>query len=100
MQIQQGDVCLESCVIPKTAKPTESNIVRHGESGHSHRVIGGEVMTLDEDVFVRCDADCVMIHEEHKQIVLNPESGHNGFRVLGGVYEYDYDTEERKRVID
>lgn len=107
-QIQQGDVCIEPGEIPSSAKKTGSLVVRHGETtGHKHVLVcdRGEAEIYQEekgDLYIRVlNGSVTLVHEEHGPQVLARKDAPNGeFRILPGVFEYDYETEEAKRVVD
>lgn len=102
-QQQQGDVTLEVSKIPITAKRINGLTLAEGEvTGHAHRLSVPEGVTAElfqeekGDLFLRVSGGTVeLIHEEHAPQVI----GEGEYRV-GRVLEYDYDTEEAKRVMD
>lgn len=101
MKHQQGDVCLEPCKIPASAKKIKGLIVRHGESGHRHEIVCDKgVAELREEkgtTYARVlNGTVTLTHEEHAPQVI--EKG--DYIILPGVFEYDYEAEEAKRVID
>jgi len=99
MQYQQGDVCIEIAALPKGAKKTDGNVVRDGETtGHAHRLVGdAEIFMHDGTMYFVVGGDgASLTHEEHKTQVFAKGT----YKILPGVFEYDYDTEEAKRVID
>ncbi len=103
LRYQQGDVCLESCKVPLAARKLNTLVIREGETtGHKHVVVcdHGEAELLREergDLYVRVSSGTVTLtHEEHGPIVLPVGEYH----ILPGVYEYDYEAEEAKRVTD
>jgi uncharacterized cupin superfamily protein len=102
-RFQQGDVQLETSSIPKSAKRIKSLVVREGETtGHKHVLVcdNGTAEILREekgDMYVRVlDGSVTLTHEEHGPIVL-PKGD---YKILPGVFEYEYESEESKRVID
>ena len=103
MKLQQGDVCIESSTIPISAKKKEGLIVAEGETtGHAHRlvVLDGAVAELFQEekgnLYLRVDKGTVeLVHEEHKVQTI-PQ----GEYVISRIFEYDYDTEEKKYVQD
>jgi len=101
LPIQQGDVMLEPVKIPTSAKKIKTLILRHGESGHKHELLldKGEGYLMEEkgETYVRVTKGTVsLVHGEHGTIELPVGE----FKLLPGVFEYDYDLEESKRVID
>jgi len=66
--IRHGDVdIIPTDQIPKEAKPQKTNVVMHGESGHEHRLINGQLLILDDRKFIKSTDQTYIIHEEHKQ---------------------------------
>lgn len=100
LQYQQGDVCIETiAALPVGAVKLGNNIVRTGETtGHAHRLVGdGEVFEHKGVKYLAVGTDgAELLHEEHR--IHTYKQG--VYRVLPGVFEHDYDTEEAKRVID
>jgi hypothetical protein len=99
MRYQQGDVLLESARLPKSAKKS-SRVLKEGETtGHKHVVVGdAEVFELDGVKYVCVGSDgATLTHEEHGPIML---PANKTFKMLPGVFEYDYEAEEAKRVVD
>lgn len=99
LQLQQGDVCLFTAVIPKDARKKKGNILRHGEAtGHAHAVEGTDfdLVELGNRLFVRIlSSDCRVIHEEHKAVKLPV-----GEYEVTGVHEFDHFLEESRWVRD
>jgi uncharacterized cupin superfamily protein len=100
---QQGDVLLETSSIPKSAKRVKSLVVREGETtGHKHVLVcdNGTAEILREEkgkMYIRVlNGSVTLTHEEHGPIVL-PKGD---YKILPGVFEFDYEAEESKRVID
>jgi hypothetical protein len=97
-QAQQGDVNIERCAIPKTAKPRTDRVVATGEvTGHFHAVEGDvEMFELGNRIFARVlSGDCRVIHQEHGPIAL--ETGEYEFRRTP---EIDHFTDEARMVAD
>lgn len=100
IQIQQGDCLFEQIgKLPKGVKSITDRVLRHGESGNRHELIGdAEVFEYKGQKFIAVGSDgASLVHGEHAISTFPPNSFH---KMLDGVYEYDYDTEEAKRVID
>ena len=99
-QFQQGDVCVERVSsLPNGAVKLDSNIVREGEkTGHMHRLVGDGQIFIHDGVkyFVVGDDGATLMHDEHQVHTYAPGI----HKVLPGVFEYDYETEEAKRVVD
>ena len=104
IQQQQGDVCIESAKIPKTAKVKQTNVLADGEvTGHAHRVVVPEgsdatftVLEEKGDVYLSVrDGVVELTHEEHHVQTIPA-----GDFKIGIVKEYDYDTEESRQVRD
>lgn len=103
VNFQQGDVIITPVVIPTEAKPVEKSdrALAYGEvTGHSHRIkqeTSGlvEFLKYQAKTYIRVTAEVELVHEEHNTIVLPP-----GDYQYAGTQEYDYDTEESRRVAD
>ena len=97
--LQQGDVNLTLIpAIPKEARRVNHTTLAEGEvTGHSHQAQGEcELLELGERLFLRVlGGDCRVVHEEHNEITVPP-----GNYEVTPTYEYDYDAEERRQVID
>lgn len=101
-KIQQGDVDVRLIAsMPKDAMidPTKTDkCLAYGEvTGHAHRISSGavEFLKAGTQTFLRVITEAKLSHEEHSTIVLPP-----GDYQYGGIAEYDYDTEESRRVAD
>lgn len=109
LKIQQGDVLVESAVIPASVKPLTHRVLREGEhTGHKHVAVldesqveaGAEVaLFIDEatqTLYMRvAGGEVRIVHEEHNQVTVPP-----GEYRIGAVREYDYDAEEARFVAD
>jgi len=104
MQIQQGDVNIESVnEIPQGAKkvnPTKRGyILAEGEAtGHAHRIEDVEGVDMYESngmFYFKVSRRVQLMHEEHNVISINP-----GIYKSWGVLEYDPFEEEINRVQD
>ena len=102
--LQQGDVLLKSCTaIPQDAKPIMATnrgyILALGEAtGHAHRledIENVEMLEKDGKFFIRIKQPAMLVHEEHKSIMVDP-----GMWEVGKVMEYDHFLEEARNVID
>ena len=100
-QIQQGDVCIEFIEsLPRGAKKNPDKILKHGEvTGHKHTLVGDvDVLEFEGKKYFTVGRDgASLVHEEHGMLVLAP--GQIG-KMLDGVFEYDYESEEAKQVKD
>lgn len=105
-QRQQGDVLLEKVTtIPKGAKRLGHLVLAEGEvTGHKHEIaltgaIDGGVATLFEEkgnLYLSVEnGEVTLTHQEHKPLTLE-----EGNYFVGRVNEYDYETEEAKKVAD
>lgn len=99
---QQGDVCLERKPIPTGAVRKAGLILAEGEAtGHAHQIRALEtaIAELFEEkgtLYLRVLGGSVeLVHEEHKPLAIEP-----GEYEVGRILEYDYETEEAKRVQD
>lgn len=63
--IRHGDVDLIPTSIPQGAKPIKNDIVMHGENGHEHKLINGQILVIDDRKFVKSNQQTFLIHEEH-----------------------------------
>jgi hypothetical protein len=101
MRHQQGDVTLEPAAIPATARKLKTKIVAEGgATGHAHKIVEGEgTATIYEEkgnLYLQVENGQVeLVHEEHNTQTILP-----GEYEIGRVLEYDYDTEEARRVAD
>lgn len=110
---QQGDVLIKSVKsIPSGLVPLVSTTLQRGETtGHSHRFAETDQVTLyttpdrtlngmrihthDGVAYISVIEPATLYHEEHRPITLPP-----GYYEIDLVREYDYDTEEMRRVED
>jgi hypothetical protein len=97
---EQGDVLFHLDPIPKNAARKKFNgVVQHGEhTGHSHRLVdpGFEYFETPEKTrHLRIVTPTRLLHEEHKEILINP-----GEYRIGIVREYDHFEEEAREVVD
>lgn len=71
-QFRHGDLLLESIdTIPSEAKVRNSNIILEGETtGHAHRVSGGSILEVGEQMYVAVPDAGAVTHEEHNRIEL------------------------------
>ena len=79
--------------IPTEAKVVENGVIVSGTNDHTVR--GGAVYKQGDEMFVKAAAGTVVVHPEHKEIVL-PE----GDYVARIVMEYDHFAEEARQVRD
>jgi hypothetical protein len=70
---RQGDLLLmKTGEIPKGAKRVVTGIVLAGEAtGHHHRLVGGDVFTINGAMFLDVKKSARLVHEEHKPITLS-----------------------------
>ena len=108
LQLQQGDVWLESAKIPKGATRVRDNpqaILARGEGHHQHQVAApGSVTLYEKDGvrYARFHADSLVEHVtpdgrpgEHRPV--NVPAGDYAF---GRVQEWDYLAEMARAVVD
>jgi len=84
--------------IPKGLKIQTDNILAHGENGHEHRLVGGQVTMYagsDDKKYVEVKAECELVHEEHKTEQI-PEGNYE----LINEREFEPFTEEINKVRD
>lgn len=97
--LQQGDVLVGQCDIPKDAKPIKGNILQHGElTGHAHRLHDGEFQiyeTPKKEMYLRVTEPSLLKHEEHNPIEITP-----GEYRIGIIKEYDPFEKLTRRVLD
>lgn len=69
---RHGDVLITKIdSIPKGTTKKKDNVLVYGEStGHAHRLIGGEIFTKGEAMFLNVKKGAKLVHEEHKTIEL------------------------------
>lgn len=103
-RLQQGDVVLMPTkdLPPDVQKHDAKNVLAYGEvTGHAHRIHtkeSGSVMFLRSmaKTYLQVVKEGVELkHEEHNPVSIPP-----GIYEYGIVLEYDYDTEESRRVAD
>lgn len=83
-------------MIPKNAKLKKNNHVAEGEAtGHYHGIKGGQVLELDNRIFIKAKQETILEHQEHNQIQI-PMGDKEVFKVQ----EYDHLEEEAREVID
>lgn len=97
---QQGDVQLFPQSIPKGLAKLEGNIVHEGEhTGHAHRLFDGKFQLFEEpktkERWLRVITPVDFRHEEHHARTIPP-----GDYRIGIIQQWDYETEESKRVVD
>lgn len=98
--IQQGDVQLFPEPIPHGLEKLKGNVVQEGEhTGHAHRLFDGNFQLFEcpktKARHLRVLEPVNFRHEEHKTLTIPP-----GDYRIGIIQQWDYDTEESKRVID
>lgn len=97
MLYQQGDVLITKIDCIKGRKLNHKILAEGEVTGHKHVITIGEGDLYEENgtLYLHCETECVVTHEEHKPITL-PEGDYK----IGIVREYDYITEEVRRVQD
>lgn len=95
--IRHGDVDLIPVnEIPDNVKIKKDNEVMHGENGHSHILVNGELFTgTNGRKFIKSNNQTYLIHEEHKKTLV-PE----GLFEVMQEQEFDPFTEQIRRVRD
>ena len=96
--IRQGDVIIElNAKRPKGMKKRDTDIIREGEvTGHKHRVVGNATLySLGDLLCVEVREPSKVVHDQHSTIDLPV-----GFHHIEFPQEYDYITEEKRRVKD
>lgn len=70
--IQQGDILIFPSEIPEGAKKQKHNILRHGESGHSHTAVGEcDIYDKDGTLYMRVgEGGTTIKHQEHTEQVV------------------------------
>lgn len=93
---QTGDVLYFSVdSLPKGAKKTKTSIVHAGRD-HHHTISGKfEILKSGDDLFIKANSKCKLLHPEHKTIEIP-----KGLYKKGVVNEYDHFLEESRKVID
>ena len=69
--IRHGDVDLipiES--LPDKVTLKKDNLVMHGENGHSHILVNGQLLIMKDRKFIKSGTDTHLIHEEHRKTVI------------------------------
>lgn len=103
---EQGDVlCMSVDKIPTgTREVVSDGILASGEvTGHHHRLAPTQTMPatmptlfrVNGVLYIDASAPFRVTHEEHKTLDVPA-----GIYQVGIVQEYDYDTEESKKVVD
>ena len=69
---RQGDVLITTIQkIPKGTKKVLNGVILYGESsGHAHRLVGGDVLTKGDAMFLKVTKKGTIVHDEHKSITL------------------------------
>jgi hypothetical protein len=70
--LRQGDILfIKVDKLPEKRTPKADRVVALGEvTGHSHRVVGGNLFESDFGMFVESDGDTEIVHDEHGPITL------------------------------
>jgi hypothetical protein len=95
---QQGD-CIIVAVqnIPETAKLIKTKIVEKGEGMNTHVIEGDCEIYMDRDVmYLKVGNGASLKHEEHGTQVLEPNTVYKKVNER----EWDYESEEARKVID
>lgn len=114
-RIRQGDVLLQRIdKLPEGVKALKDKILAYGEvTGHSHRFVDSKNINryeLDKKLYLEVLKPTLLTHEEHNlwkmwNQAIGGYTPYNGV-ILPGVYEqiqereWDYISEEQKKVID
>jgi hypothetical protein len=71
---RQGDLLIvEVSEIPAEATMAATNILAEDEvTGHAHRIVGGDVLTVDVEKYFAVQEAARIMHEEHHTITLPP----------------------------
>ena len=97
MLFQQGDVLFKK-VSGIQGKKIARKIIAEGETtGHKHVLTIGDGDLYEENgvLYLHCETECTVTHEEHKPVTLPI-----GDYEIGIVREFDYVSEEARRVQD
>lgn len=66
--IMHGDVdILPIESIPDDAKLSKSDLVMHGENGHSHIIHNGQILLSQGRKFIKSSSNTYLVHEEHRK---------------------------------
>ena len=98
MKFQQGDVLFHSVdEIPANGKKHDMVLAEGEATGHYHKVTSdnANVVEIDGTLFVDCDGEITIEHDEHKAITLPA-----GKWKVSQVREYDHLKEEARVVAD
>ena len=98
--IQQGDVLIQRCDLPKDAivRSKNSIVLAEGEySGHFHGIEcdGAELLEYEGARYMRLPTSAVLKHQVHKPINIPA-----GTYKIGIVQEYDYFSQMARNVRD
>ena len=94
--IRHGDVdIIPVDNIPKNTKLDKTNLVMHGENGHSHILQNGMLLILDDQKYIHAKKNTFLTHEEHRKTSI-PE----GFYKVLQETEFDPFMETIMRVKD
>ena len=94
--IRHGDVDIipiES--IPEKSIIKKDNMVMHGENGHSHTLVNGQILINEGQKYIQADQNTYLIHQEHRKTVIP-----SGSYIVKQETEYDPFTSEIMRVRD
>ncbi len=97
-KIQQGDVLIRPCAIPKGAKRLAHRILAEGEvTGHAHVAAEKDVVLYERDgtLYMDTPKGTTVTHQEHGPVTVPA-----GTFQIGIVKEYDYERQEARRVAD
>lgn len=99
---QQGDVLIQAIEMPegvtKVKRVKGRLILAEGEvTGHAHAIKSKEAELYEKDgvLYLRCETDCTVTHEEHGPVTVPP-----GDYVVHRVVEVDPFADEVRKVAD
>lgn len=97
MLYQQGDVLIKRVEKIEGKKLKHLTLAEGEVTGHAHRVTVGDAELYEDNgvMYLRCETECIVTHEEHNAVTLPA-----GDYKIGIVREYDYLSEEVRRVAD
>lgn len=71
MMIRQGDLLFTKGSAPAVAEERPDGIIARGETtGHMHRLVGGVLLAVAAQLYVRAARACQVVHEEHSPVAL------------------------------
>lgn len=69
LPVMHGDVdIIPNYTIDLTnAKEQKDNLVMHGENGHEHRLINGQILIMKGNRYIKSGSNTFLVHEEHRK---------------------------------